>query len=295
MTTTVTPSVTATTIDTTAQAAPQGDTAPATEAPKTNQMSDSDRMAKLARREMAIRDQAKQIQREKEELNSLRSQLANQKPPEPDMSWKNKLTEDPIAFLQDNGLSYEQLTNMLLNVNPTDQNVKQVMVKIKEIEERQNKAANQIQEQTTQQYNQALTQMQHEVKRLAASSDDFELIRKSGEEGEKAVVKYIESHWKDKGELLEIEEVAKMVEDVLLEDALQYAQLKKVQARLTPSQAAAQAEVVPPQTNINRSFSRGPTITTKTPTTLSHNMSNSSTPPTDKDRRARAIAAFMGK
>lgn len=241
------------------------------------------RFAQLARREKQLRAQAKQFQDQKAAFEAEKAQLL-QKAQTPDTSWKDKIKQDLIGTLAEAGLTYDEVLNTYVNHTPMDQNMKLFQAKMREIEEKTDKLNNQFTETQKQNYNQAVKQIKTEVKQLVKSApEDFEVINSQGELAEEAVVKLIEKTYEDEGYLMDVADAAREVEDYMAEQTLALAKLKKIQAKLTPSQEAAQAEVkIEPKEQ-------------KTPTTLSHDMQSASKPLTAKERRQRAIMAFEGK
>jgi len=232
------------------------------------------RFSQMARREKMIRAKAREIQAREEALKSREAQFNT--PPAPDTSWKDKFREDPISMMSEAGMSYDDLLAHMANSNPQDQTVKQLQLKLKNIEEN-------IQQRDKQAYDGALNQIKVDVTRLVqANPDEYEAIHHAGPTAHAAVVALIERTYKEDGYVMDIDAAARDVEEYLTDQAVAYAKLKKVQQKLTPTQAAAQAEVAAPQTKAGS-------------TTLSHSMTGQSKPLTPKERRERAILAFQGK
>jgi hypothetical protein len=237
----------------------------------------SPKFAALARKERALREQARALQSERELLKAIQAENETMK------AWRGKLSTDPLSVLTEAGVSYDQLTQSLLNSNQTvDPEIVKLKQELQAIKSAQAKTETSISDAQKQQYEQAKTQIKREVTLLIDGNDDFETIKSM--QAEDAVVDLIEEHFKQQGVLMSIDEASKEVEEFLLEEALRIARLKKVQSKLTPALAASVTEkqVAPPQK--------------KPPLTLSNRQAPQATQPlTAKERRARAIAAFRGE
>lgn len=240
-----------------------------------------DQMAKL---EKQRRMQAKQYQAEKAAWETEKAQLLQKA--QPDNSWKDRAKTDLIGMLAEAGLTYDEVLNTYVNHTPMDQNMRLLQSKLQGMEESQNKLINQFTETQKQNYTQAVKQIKTEVKQLVKSSpDDYEVVNSQGEMAEDAIVKLIEATFEEEGYLMDVEDAAKEVEDYLLEQSLALSKLKKIQAKLSPTQSLAQGEVSAPKTAAEP----------RSATTLSHSMSTSSKPISNRERRERAILAFQGK
>jgi uncharacterized protein YhaN len=117
---------------------------------------------------------------------------------------------------------------------------------------------------------------------LSRSDERFELTRLEGAEAR--VVSLIEATYKEDGVLLTEEEAAQEIEAYLEERALKVAQSKKIKTKLAPAPEAAlekPSPTSPKQHNI---------------TTLTRSIEQGSSKSlSDKDRTARAIAAFKSQ
>lgn len=242
---------------------------------------ESARFAQLARREKMMRAQARQFQADKAAWEAQKSQ---QSVPAPQEDWKAKLKQDLVGTLTDAGMSYEEVLNAYVNTNPTDTGLRQVMAKLKALEDNQSKTMTAVEGQQQQAYEQALKQIGTEVRQIVKSDlVEYELLNASGPQAQEAVVKLIEQTFNDEGYIMDVYEAAKEVENYLLDQTLAVAKLKKVQSKLSPTQTAANATTP------------GPVQAAKPANTLSHSMNGNSKPLTQKDRRERAILAYQGK
>jgi len=232
----------------------------------------SDRFAQLARKEKAIRAQARQLQ---EQQKAIQEQQIKQQ-----SEWKTRLKSDPLAILAEAGLSYDDLTNAILNSKPEDVEMRRIKSELEYLKNNQQEQFSKIQESQKAAYEQAVKQVSREVKNLVDSNDSYETIKAT--KSYDAVVELIKQTYNEDGVLLSAGEASDMVEEYLTDEAMSLAKLKKIQSKLVPQEAPAQQ----PQS------SQKPQITTKT---LTNTVTTSSKPLSAKDRRERAIAAFKGE
>lgn len=229
----------------------------------------SDRFAILARKEKAMRDRVRQIEEQERAFRQREQELQSTYVP------KDKLTKDPLAVLSELGIPYDKITEQALaQQNPWEANVRAMKDEIASLRQMLETTQKTQQEQQTTQYQNAIKQIQHDVSQLVESNPDFELIKNMGAADQ--VVELIEHTYKTEGRVLNTTEAAKIIEDYLFENTLKAAKLSKITKALTPAQAAAQE-------------AKG----TQPAPTLTHTQTVApSKPMSEKDRIARAIAAF---
>jgi hypothetical protein len=189
----------------------------------------------------------------------------------------NRLKSDPLSVLQEHGVTYDQLTEAILSNqserNPTVLKLEEEIKAIKAGLEGRDKS--QIEQQAAQKQ-QVLNQMANDADRIIAQGDEYEMVRETGSRPD--VIKLIEKTFDTTGEVLDVEEALKLVEDELIEESLKIARIKKVQGRLNP---VTQEVTQPKQVNSNVRVMR--TLT---------NRDGASVPSSAKER---AIAAFHGR
>lgn len=193
---------------------------------------------------------------------------------------RNRLKEDPYGALEESGVDYELLTQQLMNA-PQDPASKAMLAHIKKLEAKINETQTAAQQAQERQYNEAVKQITNEAKMLIDSDERFETIKAKGMH--EAVVELIKETFESEGYLMDTDEAAQKIEDYLVEEGLSFASLKKVQAKMAPKAAEVPAPAQQKQT--------GP-ITTLT------NRLDAEVPrkgSSDKERRARALAAFKGE
>ncbi len=235
------------------------------------------RMEALARNEKRIRQQALQLQKDKEAFlkqreDVLAASIAPKAEPVAPINWEERISTDPIGT------------------------IKQAMLKIEALEaenktllSKQDESLKQVTETQSRAYQQALKQVGRDVNILVHNNEAFEAIQAT--KSQSAVVELIEQTYKEDGILLTAEEAAKQVEDFLIDSTLPLTKLKKIQAKLAP-EAASQ----PPKRQATKEQIHVERVqpTTAPSRTLTNAIVASSKPSGEKDRVKRAIAAFQG-
>lgn len=225
------------TSETPAEAAPSEEAAP--EAPKAKEDPLSSQYATLARKEKALRAQIQQFKAEQAKFEAERQSLSQAKQPEIDLSKyidRERLKADPMSVFDEAGLSYDEITEAVLQRSQiqTDPRINAQLAKMEaEIKaaREEAKALRDAQEQSQQQsYKQAVDQIRSEASKLAYTSENFELIKATNSVDD--VVELIESTFKADGVLMTVEEACQAVEDHLLEEAMKLTKVKKLQQKL---------------------------------------------------------------
>lgn len=233
------------------------------------------RLEAMARKERQFHKMRKEIEAEKASWKTKQAEYESNYVP------KSRLAEDPIAVLTEAGISYDKLTEILLNSpNNNDPTIRAIRSEIKALRDAQENNNKRQQESQDQQYQQAVKQISTEVKLLVDSDANFETIKETGMQ--EAVVELIKQTFDDKGYLMDIEEAAKEIEEHLMTEALKMSKLKKLQPKLKTEQPVSQPK---PSQQIQTS-----------PRTLTNTV-NAQSPvrSSEKERIARAMAAFKGE
>lgn len=233
------------------------------------------RLEAMARKERQFHKLRKEIEAEKAGWKTKQADYESNYVP------KSRLAEDPLAVLTEAGISYDKLTEILLNSpNSNDPTIRAIRSEIKALKDAQEASSKRQQESQDQQYQQALKQISTEVKLLVDSDANFETIKETGMQD--AVVELIEQTFNSSGILMDIEEAAKEIEEHLMTEAIKMSKLKKLQPKLkteTPVSAPVKQQQL--QTS---------------PRTLTNTVSAQSPQRTsEKERIARAMAAFKGE
>lgn len=245
----------------------------------------SPKYAALARQEKAIRAKAREIKAREEALKSREQEVEQSYVPKSKI--QERLQQDPMGFLSENGISLDQMANLLMNgPKPEELYAQRLESEIKAIKSDQEKTKTQFAEQQKKAYDQAVNQIRTKTKVLIDADPAYEMIK--AEEASEAVVELIRETYEQEGFVLEIADAAQQIEDYLLDEALRKAQIGKVKARLTP-----QEPEIPEATKTSNPKQ---TITQTPMKTLTNaQAANSSTSLSARDRRDRAILAFQGK
>lgn len=268
----------------------------APEVPLTPETTPTDpRIEHLAKKERLLRHRDRQF-KEKEaalqaEINALKLKESEY---ETNYIPKTRLKEQTWDVLQNEGITYDQLTQSVLNQpSPEALELRKMQANLKKIESEQEAIRLEAQKSQDAQYQQALKLIERDVKMIVAADPlAYELIHAN--QAEEAVVELMKETHEKEGYLMTVEDAAKEVEEYLLEGAFKLAQLKKIQAKLIPKEpevpANAPAPVKQQGLRVEQS-ARNPIP----PKTLTHQTASPTRPLTSADRRQRAIAVFEGK
>ncbi len=239
------------------------------------------KFAALARKEKQLRAQQQAVKAKEAELE--RTLQAKQS--EYEQSWKSRLASSPLEVLNESGLSYDQLTQLMLNQpGPESQKIASLEREIAALKAGQENIVKQGQDANTQQREQAKIQIGREISNMIKGNESFEAMGVYGEEAVQAAVEFIEKNFDVTGDIMDYEKACQAVEDYYIEEGMKVAALKKIQSKLTPPPVEA-PEAKKLQNN------KQPQITT-----LSNRMSLVETKPMNsRERRERAMRAFRGE
>ena len=170
------------------------------------------------------------------------------------------LKSSPLRVLLDQGVTYDQLTQEILN----SQHNPEIDALKKEIEALRTGVDTKFKTTADAQEQQALREMAREAEQLAKSSPDFELIQATRSVPD--VIRLIETTYRKTGEVIPVTEAMKLVEDELLADSMKLAKIEKIRNAIAPKE-----QLLAPKTLTSR---------------------NSATQP--MTAKQRALAAFYG-
>jgi hypothetical protein len=222
-------------------------TTESTEAIETQKPKEDDdfahRMALLARKEKSLTEKQKQIKEYEDKIKKLERMEQLQK-------------EDPDAFLTESGLTLDQLINSALSKNKTEtveDKIAKLEKKLQEQEEAK-KAALMAQEEESKKAKQdsARSQVMSTIEQvLEEKGEEFGLVKSLGEK--ELVYAVMEQYWEAKGELLPVEDAAKLVEDELFNKVQSIKSVDKIKKLFAMSDASIQnklesSEIVSAQT-----------------------------------------------
>jgi hypothetical protein len=227
----------------------------------------------------ALARQRRALQRERREFEAQRQAQTAQD----DGSSKvelARLKSEPLRVLQEAGVSYDQLTEAILNGKDTAE-IDALRAQMAEIKQEFDTKLTERDQQTRQQ---VLAQMQYDGEREVGQGDQFELIQASGNAKQyvRDAVKVVERIYDQTGDVIDMGEALQMVENELYEDSLKWARSKKVQAALAPKPEP----VVKPAE---------PAPTTQPQQQRPMTLTNRDTANPLLSRKSRAMAAFYGQ
>ncbi len=185
-----------------------------------------------------------------------------------DLIPKSRIQQETLKVLEESGVTYDMLTEAILNGQGNSE-LNALKSEIKALKEGVDKR---FTEQNTQAEQQVLSEMKREAERLIEGNDDFELVKAT--ESIPDVMKLIERTYRETGEVLDVNDALKLVEDELFNRNQKLLGLKKMQGLFNK-----QAAPIPAQPE------RAPGIRTLT---------NQLTASIPMSRRERALAAAYG-
>lgn len=255
----------------------------------------------IVRREKQLYRQMKEIKAREE---ALKARESSWKPDE--YVPKKRLQDDPLAALQELGLSYEKLTEQQLNQpNANDPTIRALMSKISAMEEKLNQNATAQQQAQESNYEQVKSQMLADAQSYTQGNPDYEMLDKYG--AHDLIVAEIEKEFQrtesemGRGIIISMETAAKRVEENLFKETLKALEFNKIKnykrpeaSPVTPDSAAlqnleTQVSQRPAKGQIPYKVSSVRTLT-NTMTQDSPGKRNDSM----EEKKRRAIAAFNG-
>ena len=180
-----------------------------------------------------------------------------------------RLKSQPLSVLQEAGVTYDQLTEAIL-ANQSNSEINALKAEILALKEGVDKK---FIEKDTQARTQVLTEMRREAERLSAQGDEYELVRETRSIPD--VIKLIERTYDETGEVLDVGEALKLIEDELFNDLNKLANVNKIKSQFVQQNAPAQTTEPQPQQQ-----------------TGMRTLKNRDTASPSLSRRARALAAW---
>lgn len=262
------------------------------EAPKKVEDPLTKQYALLARKEKQLRlkfqQQEQELRAQREEVRKQQDSIAAR-----DQEYKqgyisrDQLKRAPLQVLADAGLSYEELTQQLINQQPSDPRTEATINKLQsqvdQLQRALEKSNKNYEDNQTQSYNAALNQIERDIKNLVSSDPTFETVKATN--SVRDVRDLIERTWKEEGVVLSVEEAAQEVEDYLVDEALKLSRIDKIQKRLAENASKSQPKAPAQQPAAQQPKQQQPMRTLT-------NATSSTRPMT---ARERAIAAMEGK
>lgn len=193
----------------------------------------------LARQERILRaraqKQAQELKSQQEALKAREAELqAKQQAYEQGWISKDKFKQDPLSVLEEAGVTYEELTQRLLNPLDTrvSSEIQALKNEIKALRAANDEAKVEAQKTQTEQYQAALKQIKQDVTDLVKQDPNtFEAIAKTNSIDD--VVELIERTYQKDGIILSVDQAAQEVEDYLVEEGFKsLSRIEKIKKRL---------------------------------------------------------------
>lgn len=209
----------------------------------------SKQFAQLARQEKILRQKA--IQQEQQfklreaELKAKELEIASQtgKIPQGYISLED-LKRNALGKLTEAGVSYDELTQQILNSAGVDPRTEALIAKqearIAQLESKLDEAGKNQEKAQQDSYNAAVKQIREDVRSLVKHDPNFETIKAS--QAVDDVVELITETYNKDGILLSVEEAAQEVENYLVEEAMKLTRIGKIKSRLEQSGQKAKVE-----------------------------------------------------
>ena len=247
----------------------------------------ANRFAFLAKKEAAIVRQRQELKAQFDALNSQKSELDKLRSEIDQVKGrKASYRSNPLAALEDAGLSYKELTDFILNNNTvsTESQIKALQDKIDEVEQARQREAKERDEyskrQAAEREVQVIAEFKNEISNFISSKkDDYELTNLY--ESSDLVYDTVEAYFEKTSKVLSIPEACQLVETYLEKQVEKSLQTKKLGQKFQrpAEETIAKSDPQAPRRTLNNQ-----TYTSSTPSMVS--------PKVENDRMSRALAAL---
>lgn len=185
----------------------------------------------------------------------------------PKSSIKTKFSENAVNALQELGLSYAEITELMIsqqgNTDPNQQAIKDLSEKITKIETDQ-------EQRVSKQYEATINQYKKDIEELVENDPKYLTVKEDGRKD--AVLQHILDTFNEDGTVLSVEEAAQDIEDYLEEDAMKRASFTKVKEKLQPKVETKQLPP-PAKTGLRTLTQASSTVPAKAPANQFQHMS----------------------
>ena len=255
-------------------------------APQPKPAEGANRFAFLAKKEAAIVRQRHELKAQMEAMTSQRSEMDKLRAEIDEVKGrKASYRSNPLAALEDAGLSYKELTDFILNNNTvsTESQIKALQDKISEVENARQRDHQEREEhskrQAAEREVQVIAEFKNEISNFISSKkDDYELTNLY--ESSDLVYDTVEAYFEKTSKVLSIPEACQLVETYLEKQVEKSLQTKKLGSRFQkPAEPIAKQDPSAPRRTLNNQ-----TYTSSTPSLVS--------PKVENDRMSRALAAL---
>lgn len=194
------------------------------------------KFAALSRKEKEIRTREAAMQKQLADLEAKINSIKSQE--EEITKFRNlpsRLKQEPLKVLEESGLSFQQLAEMVLNDGKPTQDMvmqeyeKKVMGKVQELEQ---KLAEKEAKEAQERHEAALGQFKAQLTDFVNNNAEYELIKAN--DAVEVVYELIEQHYAETQQILSNKEASDAVEEYLLEEAKKLVDRDKVKKLLTP-------------------------------------------------------------
>lgn len=244
------------------------------------------RFAFLAKKESALQKQRAEIKSAKEAMDAQRAEIEKMRQEiEAVKSKRGSYRTNPLSLLEENGLTYKELTDYILNNNTvsTESQIKAIQDRLDETEKRREQekleAQKRAEEQAKEREAQVIQEFRSEISSfIKAKAETFELTALY--DGSDLVYDTVEEYFNKTGKVLSIPEAVELVEKYFESQVEKAAKTKKLSSKLAaPSKPQDDTrQPAPTRTLSNTKY------TSSTPSLVS--------PKVESDRMARAMAAL---
>jgi hypothetical protein len=247
----------------------------------------ANRFAFLAKKEAAIVKQRHELKAQMEAMTSQRSEMEKLRAEIDEVKGrKASYRSNPLAALEDAGLSYKELTDFILNNNTvsTESQIKALQDKISEVEnarqrdhqEREEHAKRQAAEREVQ----VIAEFKNEISNFISSKkDEYELTNLY--DSSDLVYDTVEAYFEKTSKVLSIPEACELVEKYLEKQVEKSLQTKKLGQKF---QKPAEEPIAKSDPQAPRRTLNNQNYTSSTPSMVS--------PKVENDRMSRALAAL---
>lgn len=200
----------------------------------------SSKFAQLAKREKQIRIKAQQ---QEQAIKTRQSQIDAEveakvqerlKARETEYISKARLKSQTLDVLAEEGLSYDELTQQIIQQQSLDPATRAYMAKLEaklaRLEEANTAGQKSVVEQQQQQYQAAVQQITKDVRNLVNTDPAFETTKTT--DSVRDVVELIERNFKKTGEVMSVEDAAEQVENYLIDEVLKLTRIEKIKKRM---------------------------------------------------------------
>lgn len=185
------------------------------------------RFTALSKKEKDLRQREQQIEQKILDFEARMEELQAPKEPEVEevkkLPLEYRLKRNPLEALESIGMTYEQITEMVLNDGKMTPEMQMRLMKEDiqtdyktKFEELENKLLEKERQEEEANYNQTITQFKEDINNVINSSEEYDLIQAN--EAYDLVYDVIEQYYQENGRILDTNEAADQVEQYLEEE-----------------------------------------------------------------------------